>query len=102
MATSRTGTTRWKAIAAKRKRQAQRDGIDHCPRCGILLDYTPGSRQRNSVEVDHVVPVAQGGADEYENTMVLCGRCNRALGDKRTKRKVKASTSITLVTSRKW
>lgn len=104
MATSRTGTARWKGIVTRRRRQAQRDGVDHCPRCGILLDYTQGRRARNSVEVDHIIPWSQGGPDTYENTMVVCGRCNRKMGDKRTKtqRTPRTRPSIALETTRDW
>lgn len=102
MATSRTGTAKWKAIARKRRAQAKRDGVENCPRCGVRLDYTLGTRARNSVEVDHIVTVANGGRDEYENTMVLCGRCNRELSSKKKKFNAKRSESFVLQTSRQW
>ena len=79
MAISRTGTTRWKAIARAVKREAQAAGITQCPRCRTPLDYkTPGLP--NSVEVDHIVPHAAGGRDSKDNTRVLCQTCNRQLG----------------------
>ena len=102
MATSRTGTTRWKNVRAKVIRQAQRDGIDHCPRCNVLLDYSSGERKRNSVEVDHIVPHSQGGTDTVDNAQVVCGRCNRSLGSKRNKMKPKPLPAVTLATSRAW
>lgn len=104
MATSRTGTAKWKALVRKRRAQAKRDGVENCPMpgCGVRLDYTQGIRARNSVEVDHIVPHSQGGRDEYENTMVLCGHCNRRKSDNKTKVKRKRSESFVLQTSRQW
>lgn len=38
----------------------------HCARCGRLVDYPHG------FELDHVVPLHQGGPDTDENCQVLC------------------------------
>lgn len=104
MATSRTGTAEWKAIRTRMLRRAKRDGVDHCPICGVLLDYTPGIRARNSPEVDHVTSVAQGGTDDIEQLQVICGHCNRRLGDKKPKkpRSPRKRPSIALETTRDW
>lgn len=61
-ATSRTGTAVWKQVRAQAIRRARREGIDHCPDCGILLDYEQ-SGQRNSAEADHIVPHSKGGKE---------------------------------------
>src|SRR6266536_3398246 len=34
------------------------------------------------LEVDHVIPVADGGGDEYENLVTSCWDCNRGKGAK--------------------
>lgn len=104
MATSRTGTARWKAVRAQVIRRAKRDGVDHCPECGVLLDYTSGTRARNSVEVDHIIPWSQGGADDAAQCRVICGHCNRRLGDKKPKkpRSPRKRPSIALETTRDW
>ncbi|MGP5376384.1 HNH endonuclease [Brachybacterium alimentarium] len=86
MAASRTGTTRWKGLRAKVIRQAQRDGVDRCPECAILLDYTPAINARNSPEVDHIIPWSRGGKDTLSNCRVICQHCNRSLGAKTPKR----------------
>ncbi|WP_074026129.1 HNH endonuclease [Actinomyces ihuae] len=79
MVTSRTGTSKWKRVAAQAKRQAQAAGITHCPRCHAVLDYAHG-RTPVSAEADHIVPHALGGKDTIENVQVLCRRCNQSKG----------------------
>ena len=79
MATSRTGTARWKNLRLTVLRQAQQSGQTHCPICRTVLDYHRG-RHRASAEVDHIVPVAIGGADTRENCRVICRQCNQSLG----------------------
>lgn len=104
MATSRTGTAEWKAIRTRMLRRAKRDGVDHCPICGVLLDYTPGIRARNSPEIDHIIPISRGGTNALSNLRVTCGYCNRKMGDKRPKGKPsrRQRPSIALETTRDW
>ncbi len=42
-----------------------------CQECGITKEQRP-------LEVDHIVPVTQGGSDELSNFQALCVVCNRA------------------------
>ncbi|MCL2116930.1 MAG: HNH endonuclease [Planctomycetaceae bacterium] len=35
-----------------------------------------------NLEIDHIIPVAKGGGDYYENYQLLCGSCNRIKGDR--------------------
>ncbi|GAB3192122.1 HNH endonuclease [Nesterenkonia suensis] len=85
--TPRTATTQWKATRRKVIRRAQRDHITQCPECGITLDYHNHGR-RNSVQVDHILPVAQGGTDRLTNLRVCCARCNASLGAKQKPKKM--------------
>ena len=89
MATSRTGTARWKNVRARALTKAQREGITHCPICRVPLDYTQG-RHPNSAEPDHVIEEARGGSDMLDNLRIICRRCNQRrggrLGAKRTPR----------------
>lgn len=102
MPTSRTGTAQWKTLRAQAIRKAQRQGITNCPNCAQTLDYTAGNRSPNSVEVDHIVSHAQGGTDTADNVQVICGRCNRAMGDKRRRNTPEPPRTITPKTSRQW
>ena len=38
----------------------------HCQHCRVLVDYPFG------FELDHIVPLSQGGPDTEENCQVLC------------------------------
>lgn len=44
----------------------------HCAACGALTRYPDG------FEVDHVVPLAAGGADTDDNCQVLCIACHES------------------------
>ena len=85
MATSRTGTAAYKQWRAKVLHQAQQDGITHCPRCRVLLDYTTGMRP-NGATADHIIPWSKGGQNHVENGAVLCRYCNISIGNKQGKR----------------
>jgi 5-methylcytosine-specific restriction enzyme A len=64
----RTGTSRWQAL---RTRVLQRDNHTcqvRGPRCLGM-----------ATEVDHVVPVSRGGADNLSNTRAVCKPCHDAL-----------------------
>lgn len=79
MATSRTGTAKYLRNAGRVKRQAQRDGLTHCPGvdtpCGAELDYTT-PLQPNSAEADHIIEHKHGGSDDVDNLRVICRACN--------------------------
>ena len=49
----------------------RRDG-GRCSRCG----------SRESLEYDHIVPLARGGSNTARNVELLCEKCNRSKGDK--------------------
>ena|SRR5690606_18234800 len=103
MATSRTGTSRWLKLRQRTLRQAQADGLTHCPGtdehgpCGRLLDYTT-PRLPGSAELDHIVPHAAGGQDTIDNTRVICRTCNLA----RNRKKPRPTTATAFPTSRAW
>lgn len=44
-----------------------------CRHCGSRPGYA-------GLEVDHIIPVALGGRDHFENLQTLCGPCNRRKG----------------------
>lgn len=105
MSTPRTATTKWKALRAKAIHRARREGQELCPRCGIILDYSGGPRNRASAEADHIVPYSSGGTDHVDNIQIVCGRCNRQMQDKgapRPRTSAQGQPSAWLVTSREW
>lgn len=61
-----------------RHRAAIRRGEPACHICGKPIDYTLKTPDPMSFEVDHVVPLAKGGADELSNKAAAHRRCNRA------------------------
>lgn len=81
MATSRTGTARWKKLVASARWLAQQAGQERCPYCGVVLDYVT-SKLPNSAEGDHIVPHASGGIDTIENVEIICRRCNQSKGNR--------------------
>jgi len=43
----------------------------HCKACRELTDYPWG------FELDHIIPLSQGGPDTEENSQVLCIECHK-------------------------
>ena len=41
----------------------------HCESCGSMLEAT--------YEIDHIIPLHAGGADDLDNAQALCVRCHR-------------------------
>ena len=81
MATSRTGTARWKNLRKQELAAAFERGDMRCPICFVAYDWHR-SKQPNSPELDHVTAHAEGGKDVVENTRVICRQCNQRLGGK--------------------
>lgn len=108
LATSRTGTTKWKALRAKAIAEALANDQYTCPRCGVALDYSR-SQQPNSPEPDHIQEHANGGKDSLDNIRIICRRCNQQLGGKlggkRAQERIKTlriAQPIKLKTKGKW
>jgi hypothetical protein len=60
----------------------RRDGVYRCCWCGaderIFSDHLGWQFQ-----LDHVIPISEGGLDSFENSQILCFVCH---GDKRTEK----------------
>jgi len=58
--------------------------VEHVARHGLMcLGYLVAPHPVNhesELQLDHVVPLADGGAADYSNAQILCGRCNRRKG----------------------
>lgn len=73
--TSRTGTPAW-----KRLRRIARTALPYeCARCHIDGADVP-------LELDHIIPVAEGGSDELDNAMWLCIPCHKVKTQAEAKR----------------
>lgn len=58
----------------------ERDGW-RCGLCGSMtLKSARGSTHDRAPELDHIIPLALGGAHSYANTQCACRRCNGAKG----------------------
>ena len=94
MATSRTGTGKWKNLRRECLTRDRAAGITTCPLCGVWLNYdqhgTPAS-----AEADHITPHTQGGEDTLDNVRTICRRCNQSRGGKQAAQR-------RIVTSRPW
>ena len=97
MATSRTGTGKYKRWRTNILARDQSAGITHCPLCGCLLDYQRGMMP-NSAEADHILADRFGGQLTMENGRAICRRCNQSRGDgsrsARARRMRPSSTTI--------
>lgn len=58
-------------VRERRKRLLRRQN-NHCAECGV------GPLKPEQVQGDHVVPLADGGADVDENMQALCLTCHNA------------------------
>jgi 5-methylcytosine-specific restriction endonuclease McrA len=73
----RNGKWRRGPEAAERRwrvRMLVRASGGHCRYCGILVP-------RDSITIDHIVPLSKGGLDVAENLALACERCNREKGN---------------------
>jgi hypothetical protein len=71
-----TGRASGVHLAMKRamRKVALRDCGQRCVYCATRLD-------QRTATLDHVVPLARGGAHDPGNLVVACGPCNRLKGD---------------------
>jgi 5-methylcytosine-specific restriction endonuclease McrA len=86
---ARNGSTRrWRELRARKIRDAIRKAPGHilyCEVCGLgPLDPLARPGSRYAVDVDHVVPIAEGGVEfpPLSGLRILCPRCNRSEGGK--------------------
>lgn len=91
MATSRTGTAKYKRWRKNVLAKGQRDGVTHCPLCNKRLNYQV-TRLPESAEPDHIRPHAMGGRESVDNGRVICRDCNgkRWMQDRAKRNEVQA------------
>lgn len=86
MASSRTGTARWRRVRAERLKIDRDAGLTRCPICGVKLDWEHSMRP-NSAEVDHIRPHSKGGQDVLENCQTICRLDNQRMGGRLAKKR---------------
>lgn len=67
------GYTRNQHIVAERLFRAN----GKCDHCGNTAPFIRKTTRKPYLEVHHIIPLAEGGYDELENTMALCPNCHR-------------------------
>nr|DAY94735.1 MAG TPA: HNH endonuclease [Caudoviricetes sp.] len=93
MTTSRTGTAKWKRVAAQAKRNAQANGQTNCPLCHTTLNYERGYTPA-SAEADHIIAYSLGGTDTLDNVRIICRHCNQSRGNGKNTRKPRKRRAI--------
>ena len=58
-------------ITADEQRQIIQRAQRRCEYCQSLMDYSP-----QAFDIEHIIPVAQGGQTHLENLALACGGCN--------------------------
>lgn len=52
----------------------------HCNYCKVEIHFDEMVNGTRKLTVDHIIPLSRGGADHYDNYMILCRECNRRKG----------------------
>lgn len=87
----------WGAVAQYVR---ERDG-DVCRRCGTTDPGVPKGNRYHAWDVDHVMPVADGGTDDPENLRLVCATCHVAIGyEQRSARKHRDQQTLELEAAR--
>lgn len=82
MATSRTGTKRWRDNRTIAITRARNEGLTRCPTCGRFLIWDTHGLPA-SPEADHITPHSRGGSDSIDNIQIICRACNLSKGNGR-------------------
>jgi len=81
-----------------RHRKLVARGRPPCHLCGEEIDYAASHLEPLSFTIDHIIPIAKGGADDIDNLAAAHRKCNRDKGDGGSA--IKAP--VTFVTERQW
>lgn len=66
---SDTGKIKRKSFSANDRKEIYRKTKGHCYLCGEFVDF-------DSFEIDHQIPLAKGGTNDFENLFPSCHTCN--------------------------
>ena len=93
MVTATRHTTR-----RNRHRRQVAKGHPPCHLCGEPIDYKADWLHPLSFTIDHIIPIARGGADELANLAPAHRKCNRDKADGPKTIKL----PVTFITARNW
>jgi hypothetical protein len=68
------------ATRSKRKPISKKTRFEVFKRDGFVCQYCGSHPPEVVLEVDHIAPIAEGGADEFDNYITACFSCNRGKG----------------------
>jgi 5-methylcytosine-specific restriction endonuclease McrA len=73
----------YRAVQLKRTQRKRRYNIQHgkCYYCHRKMRPDPGDHHDLGATWDHKLPLSRGGANDPENRVLACCRCNRRKGD---------------------
>ena len=75
LANAKMNKVRSTSSSLKRKHVSKSDSSNGCPYCAKVY-------QTSDLVLDHIYPVAKGGLDTEENTVLVCQKCNSKKSDK--------------------
>lgn len=62
--------------------------VPNCPSCGIKMAPSHHNAP-NSITLDHVIPISEGGVTNRENVQIMCKACNN--------RKLSAANKLAII-----
>lgn len=101
MATSRTGTAKYKRWRLNVLHRDQAAGITHCQLCGCIMNYDQG-KHPNSAEPDHILADKFGGQLTMDNGRTICRHCNQSRGDGSKSARAKRMKPATITIDFDW
>ena len=68
----------WKTFKNIYIKKMTKDGSANCYYCGIELVESIHPPVHNSITIDHIVPLSEGGKlKDYDNIRLCCFKCNQ-------------------------
>lgn len=61
-----------KVISNKKRLSIFKRDTSNCQYCGVVVDF----ENKNSWQIDHIIPISRGGNHSIENLKLACRSCN--------------------------
>ena len=78
---------RRKPVTLKERKLIRKQQAKHCNKCPRFLDLS-------EFHIDHVIPLADGGSDTFDNKQALCITCHLKKTRIETSRRMKGSIKL--------